>query len=48
MRVRGTNNIDISLIYTFEMKKNVLCEHISEHLQSKVLHDLLEIMVAPC
>lgn len=28
MRVRGTNNIDISLIYTFEMKKNVLCEHI--------------------
>lgn len=21
MRVRGTNNIDISLIYTFEMKK---------------------------
>lgn len=48
MRVRGTNNIDISLIYTFEMKKNVLFEHISEHLQSKVLHDLLEIMVAPC
>lgn len=23
MRVRGTNNIDISLIYTFEMKKNI-------------------------
>lgn len=32
MRVRGINNIDISLIYIFEMKKNVFFEYILEYL----------------